>query len=234
MDKNEIQLKSKEYNSINNIVEDHLLNIEKILKQIDETLEGNCFYLHNWDPPRTKGALKLERYTTLLTKQINLFWACSKISKKVCEIGFNAGLSALLFLLGSNNKNIKFTIFDIVWHNYTMPTYEYIKDKFNEVDWEFIKGDSTKEIPKWIEKNKNSINSYDLVHVDGGHEEKHISADMSSANLLVKVGGLIIIDDTMDDHINKYVDLYINNGNYEECEILKTSGYPHRIIRKIK
>ena len=39
---------------------------------------------------------------------------------------------------------------------------------------------------------------------------------MSSANLLVKVGGLIIIDDTMDDHINKYVDLYINNGNYEE------------------
>ena len=115
-----------------------------------------------------------------------------------------------------------------------MPTYEYIKDKFNEVDWEFIKGDSTKEIPKWIEKNKNSINSYDLVHVDGGHEEKHISADMSSANLLVKVGGLIIIDDTMDDHINKYVDLYINNGNYEECEILKTSGYPHRIIRKIK
>ena len=29
MDKNEIQLKSKEYNSINNIVEDHLLNIEK-------------------------------------------------------------------------------------------------------------------------------------------------------------------------------------------------------------
>ena len=230
----ELEIKTQEYKEINNILEEHLLNIEKILKNINESLEGNCFYLHNWGGKRKKGNLKLDRYPELLTKQINLFWSGSKIQTKVCEIGFNAGHSALLFLLGCKNKNIKFTIFDVLWHNYTMPTFEYMKEKFKDVDWEFIKGDSTKEMSKWIIKNKDKLRSYDLVHVDGGHEEKHIKADMNNAHLLVKVGGLIIIDDTMDAHINKYADLYIGTGDYIECKILKTSGYPHRIIQKIK
>jgi hypothetical protein len=44
----------------------------------------------------------------------------------------------------------------------------------------------------------------------------------------------MIIDDTNSETINKYVNLYISNGNYDEINLLSTHGYPHRVIKKIK
>ena len=86
---------------------------------------------------------------------------------------------------------------------------EYIKSKFTHINFEYIEGDSTITMPKWIKNNKNLIWSYDVVHVDGGHSEHCILNDMKNADLLVKNNGIIIIDDTNDANINKYVDLYI-------------------------
>jgi hypothetical protein len=57
---------------------------------------------------------------------------------------------------------------------------------------------------------------------------------MKNADLLVKKDGIIIIDDTNSETINKYVDLYISNGIYIELNLLSTHGYQHRIIKKIK
>jgi hypothetical protein len=57
---------------------------------------------------------------------------------------------------------------------------------------------------------------------------------MKNADLIVNTNGIIIIDDTNNYDINRYVDLYISSGNYIELDILKTIGYPHRIIKKIK
>jgi hypothetical protein len=74
-----------------------------------------------------------------------------------------------------------------------------------------------------------------LVHVDGGHSEHCISNDMKNANILVRLNWIIIIDDTdVNSIINSYVDLYISKGDYIELELLKTYGYPHRIIKKIR
>ena len=44
----------------------------------------------------------------------------------------------------------------------------------------------------------------------------------------------MIIDDTNEGRINKYVNQYISNGNYNEINILPTQGYQHRVIKKIK
>jgi len=57
---------------------------------------------------------------------------------------------------------------------------------------------------------------------------------MKNADMLVKIDGIVIIDDTNMPEINKYVDLYISNGNYIELNLSKTHGYEHRIIKKIK
>ena len=99
---------------------------------------------------------------------------------------------------------------------------------------EYNKGDSIETIPKWISDNKSSIWTYDIVHVDGGHSEQCISNDMKHADLLVKVGGVIIIDDTDNSVINNYTNIYLNSGFYREVDVMKTYGYAHRIIQKIK
>jgi hypothetical protein len=139
----------------------------------------------------------------------------------------------MLLLLGNDNKPINFTIFDIGSHAYTKPCLDYIKDSFSNVNFEYIEGDSTLCIPEWLKTNQELIGKYDFVHVDGGHSEHCISNDMKNADILVKLNGLIIIDDTNAAHINKHVENFLLSGNYIEVEDI-TKTFIHRIIKKIK
>jgi hypothetical protein len=186
------------------------------------SLEGNSFYAHN----------TINLYTDLYTKQLNLFWCGKQALTKICEIGFNAGHSTMLLLLGRDKTPLDFTIFDIGHHPYTKPCLNYIKSQFPHVNFEYIEGDSTATVPVWIEANQGNIGLYDVVHVDGGHSEHCISNDMKNADRIVKSGEIVIIDDTNVHYINSYVDTYISSGKYREIDVLKTQGYPHRIIQK--
>ena len=56
---------------------------------------------------------------------------------------------------------------------------------------------------------------------------------MKNADLLVKKGGIVIIDDTYINYINNYVNLYLSSGKYREMNVLESKGYTHRIIQKI-
>ena len=212
-----------DYESKNSVKQKYLDDLETIINNSNTSLEGNCFYHHT----------TLNLYQNLYTKQLNLFWCGKQADLRICEIGFNAGHSTMLLLLGRNTTSLDFTIFDIGHHNYTKPCIEYIKNNFSHINFEYIEGDSIKTMPKWINNNKNLIWTYDVVHVDGGHMDECISNDMKNADLLVRNNGIIIIDDTNDPNINKYVDLYISSKNYIEIDILKTLGYPHRVIKKI-
>ncbi len=190
-----------------------------------DAFEGNSFYYHQ----------SLTEYPELYNKQLNLYW-CGKQtivgeSKKICEIGFNAGHSAMLMLLANTNKHVEFTIFDIGHHKYTKPCFEYMKQAFSHVQFEYVEGDSTVVMPDWIKLEIR--NTYDLVHVDGGHSEYCASNDMKNADSLLKPGGIMIIDDTDAPQINNLVDKYIASGKYAELCMLKTFGYPHRVLRKL-
>jgi hypothetical protein len=140
----------------------------------------------------------------------------------------------MLMLLGRSTTPLNFTIFDIGEHPYTKPTYKYIKSKFSHVNFEYVEGDSTVTMPQWINTHSEMIHKYDVVHVDGGHSDHCISNDMKNTDLLVKINGIVIVDDTNSDVINSYVDKYISSGNYVEINLLQTVGYQHRVIRKIK
>jgi hypothetical protein len=219
------------YDKLANIndYENHLVEKQKILDDLKEliidsksSLEGNSFYVHG----------TLDLHTDLYTKQLNIFWCGKQAITKMCEIGFNAGHSTMLLLLGRDKTPLDFTIFDIGHHSYTKPCLNYIKSKFSHINFEYIEGDSTVSMPKWIAVNNTHIGLYDVVHVDGGHTEHCISNDMKNADILVKNGGIIIIDDTNMPHINDYVDLYVYIGKYTELNCLKTTGIPHRIIYK--
>ena len=212
-----------EYQSKNNERQVYLEDIKNIVISCCHYLEGNCFYHHGG----------ITEFPELYTKQLNLFWCGKQAVENVCEIGFNAGHSAMLLLLGRDNTPLNFTIFDIDHHPYTQPTYNYIKSKFSHVNFEFVKGDSTIIMPEWINSHSELMYKYDVVHVDGGHSEHCISNDMKNADLLVKPNGIVIVDDTNGEIINNYVDLYISTKNYVEVNVLPTFGYQHRIIRKI-
>jgi hypothetical protein len=219
---NSIEL-NNEYESYSNERQKHLNELKNIIIKSGDSLEGNSFYTH----------LSLNINNDLYTKQVNLFWCGKQSITRICEIGFNAGHSTMLMLLGRDKTPLDFTIFDIGEHPYTKPSLEYIRQKFENVNFEYIEGDSIITIPKWIEENKQYIEVYDVVHVDGGHSNECITNDMKNANLLVKENGIIIIDDTNMGHINNCVDLYLASGKYKELEVLQTKCYPHRIIKKI-
>jgi hypothetical protein len=55
---------------------------------------------------------------------------------------------------------------------------------------------------------------------------------MKHADLLLKPGGIMVVDDTDAPQINALVDAYLASRKYEEMIVLKTFGYPHRIIQK--
>ena len=220
---NEIEILT-EYVSNKNEIITILDDLKTIIINSNTSLEGNSFYIHQ----------TLNIYDCLYKKQANLFWSGKQAKRKICEIGFNAGHSTMLMLIGREKTPLDFTIFDIGHHKYTNPCVNYIKTKFPHVNFEYIEGDSTITMEKWIDENRSSIGSYDVVHVDGGHSEYCISNDMRNSDILVKINGILIIDDTNNEHINKYVDSYISSGKYKELDVIPTEGYQHRIIQKIK
>lgn len=201
-----------------------LNDLENIILNSDSILEGNSFYTHQ----------TLNLYPELYYKQLNIFWCGKQAQSRICEIGFNAGHSTMLMLLGRESTPLEFTIFDIGHHKYTTPCLDYIKHKFPNVYFEYIEGNSIETIPKWISDTKNNEKkkSYDLVHVDGGHSIECIENDMKNADILLANNGILIVDDTNMNHINNCVNKYLATGRYIELNIIKTVGYPHRIIMK--
>jgi len=202
----------------------YLHDLKQRIIDSNSTLEGNSFYVHE----------SLDIYPELFTKQLNLFWCGMQATAKVCEIGFNAGHSSMLMLMARDKTPLEFTIFDIGHHAYTKPCLEYIKSKFLNVNFEYVEGDSTLTMPIWIQQNNENKATYDVIHVDGGHSEHCITNDMINADILVRVGGILIVDDTYMSHVNDCVNSYLATGNYAEMDVLSTQGYRHRIIRKIK
>lgn len=201
-----------------------LNDLMEIIVNSNSILEGNYFYYHTSLIPNPE----------CYNKQLNLFWCGKTAETKICEIGFNAGHSSMLMLLGRNQTPLEFTIFDIGHHAYTKPCFTYMKSKFQHVTFDFIEGDSTVTMPIWMEANQDCKETYDVVHVDGGHTEHCISNDMIHADWLVKKGGIIIIDDTIVPYINKYVDIYVMSGKYREIDVLKIHPeFSHRVIRKL-
>ena len=217
------ELINQEYNKI---LKDNINNILADLEIIisDESdFEGNCFYLN-------KTFIKKDE---LINKQKNLFWIGFKNPINICEIGFNAGHSSLLLLIKNNSKNINFTIFDISYHSYTKQCYEYICNKFPDVNFDFIEGDSVTSIPNWI-NNTKKYEYFDVVHVDGGHALEILTNDFANSLKILKKDGLIIVDDVQKEHINNIVNVYLSTGSLKEVtHMFETSIYPHRILQKI-
>ena len=111
--------------------------------------------------------------------------------KTVCETGFNAGHSALLFL--STKADIHVYSFDLGSHSYGQPMAALLQKTFPgrlNVTW----GDSKVTVPAFAKSHPDI--KCDIIIVDGGHNYREAKADLRNLRALAgKNYNILIIDD---------------------------------------
>jgi hypothetical protein len=193
-----------------------------IIRSTGELLEGNCVYKNQ----------TLEADPLLDSKRRNLERAAS-FASRICEIGFNAGHSALAFLLAADPKTT-FVFFDLGEHAYTRPCFQHLQQTFPGVAMQAVYGDSRTTLPRWIQANPAAVGSFDVVHVDGGHSLECATSDLFAAYLLAKPGGIIILDDINNSDIISAVNVWMREGLLNiDASYEVTALYPHAVLRKM-
>jgi hypothetical protein len=82
------------------------------------------------------------------------------------------------------NSDAEYLLFDLNNHKYTEKTIEYIKKEFPNTKIQIIYGNSVETIPKYIVDNPNQLNSYELIHLDGGHKKIYFQKIMKTVKIL--------------------------------------------------
>ena len=141
------------------------------------------------------------------------------------EIGMAYGISAMYILLALKKLNKNPYKLDSIdpyqttqWNSFGLNLIKDIKLKKHHNLYE---DKSYIVLPKLLEKKE----VYDLIFIDGWHTFDYTLLDFFYADLLLKVGGFIIIDDAMHKGVNKclkYIDL--NYKHYKKIQSPNTVG----------
>ena len=171
------------YYGLKSEIDVHVSYLKKIIEESGEPCEGNVFWFQYDHQERE----------LFLNKRLNLFNYSQK-AQNIMEIGFNAGHSCLLYLM--SNPTSKIQVFDLGEHIYTRPCFEYLSTQFpNRLAIEY--GDSRKTVPAYISENTDKV--FDMIHIDGGHDQSVVRADILNSIILSDEKTIIISDD--DDHV---------------------------------
>ena len=217
LSKDEILEKTKKY------IEEHLL---PIVHSVDESLEGNLFFHH--------GTTNI--CIDFLQKQYNILEIIDSLSKRekekegnsnisILEIGFNAGFSALLFLLA--NPNTKITCIDIGFHRYTYACYEKLRETFGEDRIGFLLGDSVEILPNIHDDDPK----YDLFYLDGSHSPDTLQSDLFHVGRLIRENGIVIMNDTNDPVVNTAFETFTERIHIQP---VLQENTPYHKIRKYR
>ena len=139
-----------------------------------------------------KNKKPIEGYSAQLSTSLEVYWRLANLPfvKTVCETGFNAGHSSLLWLTA--NPNLHVYSFDIGIHKYAKEMAKYLQSRFPgrlNVTW----GDSMKTLP--IFHTNHSDITCDLVVIDGGHSVKVARADFFNFYHLASDTHVVLMDD---------------------------------------
>jgi predicted O-methyltransferase YrrM len=192
----------------------HIQHITQILLNIGERVEGNLLCdidPNNWVYEKNKH--KIQNLQNL-----------SKGAKKIMEIGVNACHSLIIMLL--QNPSADYLLFDLNYHRYTEPIINYVKGAFPDTNIKIVYGNSIDTISKYILDNQDEINTYDLIHLDGGHTEDIFSYDYDNSKRLLKPDGVVIFDDYDYGEIKRFIDKKVSENEiieYKNTNLTKTA-----------
>jgi predicted O-methyltransferase YrrM len=123
--------------------------------------------------------------------------------KKCLEIGFACGISAFYILSIKTTTLVSIDPFQSTqWNNYGKKLLKEVG--FNKRHT-FIGKKSFEALPKLLEKCKKESDKYDFIFIDGWHTFDYTLIDFFYSNLLLKVNGIIIIDDAIHAGVAKCV-----------------------------
>ena len=112
----------------------------------------------------------------------------------ICEIGFNAGYSALNFLV--SNPTARFISFDLFEHSYTPFAVQVLHDMFPARSITVIAGSSLYTVPTYAEAQNALSPMCNLLFIDGGHTPDILRADMANfARLANRTYNKVVVDD---------------------------------------
>ncbi len=179
-------------------VTEHISNIAKILDSVGEQVEGNLICDISSD--NLKDADNESKIYNLLKLAVG--------KSRICEIGVNAGHSLLLMV--SVNPTAEYLLFDLGGHGYTRPCVEYIKNAYPSAKITEIYGDSNLTLRDYIKTNE--LNTFDMIHIDGGHETHTVVNDFIYTQFLLKPDGIVVFDDYNFGNIKEVVDYYVERN----------------------
>lgn len=177
------------------------LNIMKYFKRV---------YIDNKLVKTSSGINNIEGNTISNIIQNNNFKHC-------LEIGMAYGLSSFYILMNKNTSLVSVDPYQTSqWDNNGLK----LLTEFNFINrHKLYKETNYVALPKILEKYKE--NYFDFIFIDGFHTFDYTLFDFFYSNLLLKIGGIIIIDDALHYGVNKCIK-YIET-NYLYYTKLKSS-----------
>jgi hypothetical protein len=154
--------------------------------------------------------------------------------KRICEIGFNAGASAALWLLA--NPTAEVIMFDMWYHHYAPVAEAMLRNAsmgeafgLRNVDSRLtiVKGSSLDTVPRFFMQHPNV--KCDLLSVDGGHTYDIAVNDIKHMRRIANAElSYLVVDDT-NCHagycVDAAVDEHLRRGSMQEYPI-SSAEYP--------
>jgi predicted O-methyltransferase YrrM len=142
----------------------------------------------------------------------------------LCEIGFNAGHSAIAYL--SANPKARIISFDIGHHSYSWKALQVLQHYYPDASIQLVIGDSARSVPDFIKLNPHV--KCDLIFIDGGHTYEQAMADLTNMKALANPQGhVVIIDDVSISEIVQQAYLHaLTDGLIEASAELDTLLLP--------
>jgi len=173
----------------------HMAHINGLLTGIGETIEGNL--ICDVSPDNLTDELNESKIYNLLK--------LSRKKSKICEIGVNAGHSLLLMV--GTNPTAEYLIFDLNAHSYTKPCVDYIKSVYPSTKITEVYGDSLLTLREYVAAN--DLHTFDMIHVDGGHDTHVVVNDFIYTQQLLAPDGVVVFDDYNYGNIQNVINYYV-------------------------
>lgn len=150
----------------------------------------------------------------------------------ILEIGLAYGTSALILInqLLNYDKSKSYDIVDMnqtkQWKSIGIQNINaFLEYQNNKLEYKLYEGSSTLILPKLKKK-------YDIIFIDGSHDEKIVIQDIQNSNNKLILGGLMIIDDVLHSGVkNAILYCFTNNNNYKRITVSKDAN--DYIVEKI-